>query len=104
MRDLLFATDCVELYLIASENIEKIKGQAFNIGGGIENSFSILELFRFFEDELKIKMRYSQLPSRESDQLVFVANTTKIKSLTNWKPKISKEKGIREIINWMEKN
>lgn len=104
VRDLLFSTDCVDLYLNASENIEKIKGQAFNIGGGIDNSFSILELFAFFEDELKIKMSYSQLPSRESDQLVFVADTKKIKSLINWDPKISKENGIREIINWMEKN
>lgn len=104
VRDLLFATDCVELYLIASRNIESLKGQAFNIGGGINNSFSILELFSFFESKLKIKMTYTQLPSRESDQLVFVADTKKIKSLTEWNPKITKEKGITEIINWLEKN
>jgi len=104
VRDLLFATDCVELYLIASQNIENLKGQAFNIGGGINNSFSILELFSFFESKLKIKMTYTQLPSRESDQLVFVADTKKIRSLTEWNPKIPKEKGILEIINWVEKN
>ena len=104
VRDLLFATDCVELYLQASQNIEILKGQAFNIGGGIDNSFSILELFSFFESKLKIKMTYSQLPLRESDQLVFVADTKKINSLTEWRPKITKEKGIIEIINWVEKN
>lgn len=104
VRDLLFATDCVELYLLASQNIEILKGQAFNIGGGINNSFSILELFSFFESKLKIKMTYTQLPSRESDQLVFVADTKKIRSLIAWNPKITKEKGVLEIINWVEKN
>ena len=36
-------------------------------------------------------MAYSQLPSRERDQLVFVADTKRIKSLTNWNLKTSKE-------------
>lgn len=104
VRDLLFASDCVDLYLLASENIEKISGHAFNIGGGIENSFSILELFTFFEEELNISMKYLKLTSRESDQLVFVANSKKIKSLIPWTPKISKEEGIKEVINWIENN
>ena len=75
----------------ASENIEKIKEQEFNIGGIIDNSFSALKLFVFFVDYLKVKMAYSQLPSRERDQLVFVADTKRIKSLTNWNLKTSKE-------------
>ena len=39
VRDLLYASDCVELYLNAVEKIDSIKGEVFNIGGGIENSF-----------------------------------------------------------------
>ena len=70
VRDLLYASDCVALYVKASESIESIKGQAFNIGGGIENSSSLLELFSFLERELDIEMKYQQLPPRESDQRV----------------------------------
>ncbi|MBD3768177.1 MAG: NAD-dependent epimerase/dehydratase family protein, partial [Gammaproteobacteria bacterium] len=77
VRDLLYASDCVELYLKAADNIETIKGQAYNIGGGIENSSSLLELFQFLEQELDIKMTYQQLPPRESDQRVFVADINK---------------------------
>lgn len=102
VRDLLYASDCVNLYLGASEEINKIKGQAFNIGGGIENSSSLLELFAFLEKELGIKMTYKNLPQRESDQKVFIADISKIKELIGWQPKISKEDGIRKMIEWLK--
>lgn len=84
VRDVLHASDVVNLYFKASENIERTKGQAFNIGGGIENSLSLLELFALLEDNLQIKMNYKQLPFRESDQLVFVANYKKTKKMIGW--------------------
>jgi len=102
VRDLLYASDCVDLYLKASEKIEDIKGKVFNIGGGMENSSSLLELFSFLEQELDIKMTYTKLPPRKSDQKVFVADITKAKGLIDWEPKISKEEGIRKMIKWIK--
>jgi len=101
VRDLLYASDCVNLYLKAAERIDVLKGQVFNIGGGMENSSSLLELFDFLEGELDIKMNYVQFPPRESDQRVFVANISKIKSIIDWKPKISKIEGVRKMIEWV---
>lgn len=100
VRDLLYASDCVALYLKAAETIDTIKGQAFNIGGGIENSSSLLELFNFLEKELDIKMTYKQLPPRASDQRVFVADITKAKELIDWKLLVSKNAGIKNMIEW----
>jgi len=104
VRDLLYASDTVDLYLKASEKIENIKGKAFNVGGGIENSSSLLELFSFLKQELDIKMTYTKLPPRESDQKVFVADITKVKELLDWEPKVSKEDGIRKMIEWVSGN
>jgi len=101
VRDLLYASDCVDLYLKAPKKIDAIKGEAFNIGGGIENSSSLLELFDLLEKILDIKMNYIQLPPRASDQKVFVADITKAKKLIGWEPKISKEQGIRMMIEWI---
>lgn len=102
VRDLLYASDMVELYLKAVNKIDNIKGEVFNIGGGIENSSSLLELFSFLEQELDIKMTYTKLPPRESDQKVFVADITKAKELIDWKPKVSKEDGVKKMIEWVE--
>lgn len=104
VRDLLYASDCVSLYLKAAENIDQIKGQAFNIGGGIENSSSLLELFSFLEQELNITMHYTQLPPRESDQRVFVADSRKARSLIGWQPEVNKAQGIRKMIDWVGDN
>jgi len=102
VRDVLHADDVVNLYFKATESIEKTKGQAFNIGGGIENSLSLLELFALFEDILKIKMSYKELPFRNSDQLVFVAGNNKSRDLIEWKEGKTIIKGIESMIEWME--
>lgn len=101
VRDVLFADDMTRLYFRAIENIDKVQGQAFNIGGGMKNSLSLLELFDILEKELKIKMIYTKLPPRQGDQKVFVADISKAKSLLNWEPKTDKLSGIKQMISWV---
>lgn len=101
VRDVLHADDMIRLYLAAAENIDRACGQVFNIGGGIDNSLSLLELFAFLENELNVRLSYTRLPPRESDQKVFVADIGKAKRLLNWEPRVSKDAGIRKMINWV---
>ena len=98
VRDVLLADDVVSLYFITFEMIEKTKGQVFNIGGGIENSLSLLELFNLLEEMLDIKMNYRKIAWRESDQKVFIANRKKINDFINWCPKSNKFNGISNFI------
>jgi CDP-paratose 2-epimerase len=100
VRDLLHVSDCVNAYVSAYENIEKARGEAFNIGGGIENSMSLLELLLFLEKRLDLKLNYTHLPWRQSDQKFFVADNSKAEKLIGWVPKKSKESGIEDTINW----
>lgn len=100
VRDVLFASDMVNLYFNSLKNIDKCKGKAFNIGGGMENSLSLLELFEFLEIKLQKKLEITNKPWRESDQKIFVANNKKIFDAIGWRPEISKEKGLMEMIKW----
>ncbi|CAG8998574.1 MAG: CDP-paratose 2-epimerase [Candidatus Celerinatantimonas neptuna] len=104
VRDLLYASDCVDLYLMASKKIEKTKGQVFNIGGGINNSSSLLELFSFLEQELDINMIYRKLPPRECDQRVFVADCSKARTVIGWSSKVDKIQGIKNMIEWVSQS
>lgn len=103
VRDLLYADDMVNLYISAAENIDKIKGKPFNIGGGIVNSLSLLELFEYLELSLQIKLNYTQLDPRISDQKFFVADISKISKLLNWQPQINKFVGINKMLEWINK-
>lgn len=103
VRDVLHAEDMIKLYISAPKHIDKAKGQVFNIGGGFENSLSLLELFSFLEKELNIKLNYTKLPPRESDQKIFVADIKKANEIFEWKPQVSKEEGIRKMLTWVDR-
>jgi CDP-paratose 2-epimerase len=104
VRDVLYADDMVNLYLKVVKNIDKTQGQVFNIGGGIRNSLSLLELFDILEDQLNIKLAYKKIPARDSDQKVFVADISKIKQYIGWEPKIDKFSGILKMLKWVDMN
>ena len=101
VRDLLHADDMKRLYMAAVTNIEQAKGQAFNIGGGVQNSLSLLELFTLLEKLQGIKLVYKKLPERESDQRVFIADIAKAKQILGWEPLVSAEEGVARMIEWV---
>ncbi len=101
VRDVLFSEDLISCYIKASEAIEKICGQAFNIGGGIANSLSLLELFSVLEEALGVEMKFERLPWRLSDQKIFVADISKAQSLFGWTPEISCREGVGRMIQWV---
>jgi len=101
VRDVLHADDIVRCYLEAAENIERCAGQAYNIGGGVENSLSLLELFEHLEERTGNRMRYVMQPWRPSDQKVFVADTGKAKRDFGFEPRVGKEEGLARMLDWV---
>ena len=83
------------------QNIDHAKGQAFNIGGGMVNSLSLLELFSLLEAITGVELNYTKISVRESDQKIFVADITKAKDILNWKPEINPNEGISKMIEWL---
>lgn len=104
VRDILNSRDMIDLYIQSSQNIENMSGNAFNIGGGVENSLSIIELIYELEKILGINLRYEQINARESDQLFFVANLEKIQRYIDWRPKVNFSQGLSEMVSWVESN
>ena len=104
VRDILHATDMISLYYTALENVDKACGQAYNVGGTMVQSLSLLELFRMLEEILHIKLEYTKLPPRQSDQKIFVADTGKIENRIGWKPLVKAKDGIMAMLDWVSEN
>ncbi|TRZ47705.1 NAD-dependent epimerase/dehydratase family protein [bacterium] len=104
VRDVLFVSDLVRLYFDAVSQIEAARGQAFNIGGGVDNSLSLLELFHFLEEELGIDMIYRKLSWRHNDQKVYIADIRKAEQRLQWRPLVHKADGLRRMIAWVKEN
>ena len=101
VRDVLHAEDMISLYYAATSKIDSAAGQAFNIGGGMPNSLSLLELFNMLEQITNTKMNFDRLPPRESDQRVFVADLAKAQQVLQWAPGVSAFEGVSKMVDWI---
>jgi CDP-paratose 2-epimerase len=102
VRDVLFIDDLVRCYFAAADHVEAARGKPFNIGGGISNSLSLLELFELLEQHLGVTLAFRCLPWRQSDQKVFVADTSLAESTFGWRPSTGTVEGVGRMITWME--
>lgn len=101
VRDVLHAEDMISLYYAATSRIDSAAGQAFNIGGGMPNSLSLLELFNMLEQITNTKLNFDRLPPRESDQRVFVADLAKAQQVLQWAPGVSAFDGVSKMVDWI---
>jgi CDP-paratose 2-epimerase len=104
VRDVLFIEDLINGYEAAIANIDKIKGQAFNVGGGAKNTMSLLELLAFLEKFFGKKIPLKFADWRPGDQPVFVCDIAKAKEAFGWEPKIAPEKGVELLYDWVKDN
>jgi len=104
IRDVLHVDDLVSAYVAAIENREAVSGQAINIGGGPNNTLSLLELLDYLEKNLDKTITPKSDEWRPGDQPVFVCDLTKAKKLLNWQPKNSVDQGVVKLIDWVSKH
>ena len=104
VRDCLFGTDVAELYLKELENINKVKGQVFNIGGGIKKTASLLEVIDYLNKKGGKKLVLKFKSWRPADQKIYISDVSKIKKTLNWQPKVDVWSGIDQIWNQYTKD
>lgn len=101
VRDVLHSEDLIELYNNAYLAKDNLNGEIFNIGGGISNSLSLLELFDKLSNLLGLDtLHFDKQPRRQSDQDFFVADITKAKQVLDWQPNVSLNSGLAKAIDW----
>lgn len=104
VRDVLFVEDLVDCYLCAIEKIDHLAGMAFNIGGGPENTMSLLEFLSELSELSGTPVDYRMGPPRPGDQPVFISNIEKARALLGWTPQVSRDAGIRKLFAWVNEN
>ncbi|MFE1744328.1 NAD-dependent epimerase/dehydratase family protein [Coleofasciculus sp. H7-2] len=101
VRDILFVEDLVDAFLLAQENIRTLSGQAFNIGGGIENTISLLEFIELIREIHGKKPTVYFDNWRPGDQCYYVSDTRKFQAATGWTPQLSIPQGVRKLYQWL---
>ena len=104
IRDVLDVRDLCRAYEAAIEQREAARGQAFNIGGGPQNTMSLLELLEHLQADLKKNIPLEWDDWRPGDQPVFVCDVRKAQDLLGWQPEIPVKNGVTNLIQWVRHN
>ena len=101
VRDVLYADDLVRAFLTAWDGIGTITGQAFNMGGGPDNTVSLLELIGMIQKLHGERPRVVFENWRTGDQRYYVSDTRRFEAATGWRPRVSAREGIGKLYNWL---
>lgn len=105
VRDILHVDDLVDLVDLQIHQIEKFEGKIFNVGGGLENSASLLEMTSICEKISGNKITIgSESQTRPADLRIYITDNSLIEKEIGWKPKRSVESVFQDIYNWIRDN
>jgi CDP-paratose 2-epimerase len=100
VRDVLAVEDLVDAVERVRANIEKTAGQIYNVGGGMKNATSLVELMELIERVTGKRLRHSSSRARPGDQLFYVTDFQKLSTHTGWKPRLTVRQILERIYRW----
>jgi CDP-paratose 2-epimerase len=104
VRDILDVSNAVEAYLKAWERIDRIRGRAFNLGGGPDNAVSLRELLGHIAGLLgrEVDVRFADW--RAGDQRYFVADTKAAREALGLSPAVPWRQGVALLAEWLRES
>jgi CDP-paratose 2-epimerase len=101
VRDVLYVEDLVEAFMRAWTHVRWIRGRAFNIGGGPQNTLSLLELLSIIGElrERRPDVRFAEW--RPGDQRYYASDTTAFTAATGWTARTEPRVGVAALHRWL---
>jgi CDP-paratose 2-epimerase len=107
MRDVMHSEDLLDLIDHQIHNIEVYNNQTLNVGGGLNSSFSLLELSSYCEEITGNKINIKPIQeTRTADVRIYVSDCSKLNQVNNgaWYPKKSVKDLVSDTFNWLKAN
>ena len=104
-RDFLYVEDLCAAYEKILKS-KKLLGEVTNVG--VDSEISIKNLILKISKILKIKLipvvEKKRVRPQKSEVLRLKCDNTKIKRMTNWKPKYDLDEGLNKLIRWIKED
>lgn len=104
VRDVLYVGDLVRAIEFARSALPLTGGQIYNIGGGPENTTSLIELIEEIEQLTGGKVEWTKDRSRPGDQAIYVSDYTKFMHHSGWKPRFTVRETLAAIFDYWKRN
>lgn len=106
VRDVLDARDVARLYLDEVEDLcgeKKCNGEIFTVGGGPDNTLSLIEAVTAIEELTGNKAEISYEPKRDADQDIYISSLKRVKEVLGWQPEIKFEQTLEDMYEEYQK-
>nr|WP_261368111.1 NAD-dependent epimerase/dehydratase family protein [Pseudosulfitobacter koreense] len=104
VRDVLHVDDAVAAYRSVLDNIDRVSGTAFNLGGGARNAVSLNAVLDQIATLTGRPCDITRHGWRQGDQLWFVADTGLLSARTGWQARIGWQEGLAQLADWLRLN
>ncbi|MDP6575605.1 MAG: SDR family NAD(P)-dependent oxidoreductase [Candidatus Peribacteraceae bacterium] len=104
VRDVLYVDDLVNCYDACIKNMDKVSGEAYNIGGGKSNTMSLLEFMDLLNNEMQMPLHYTFSEVRPGDQPIFISDNSKFMEATGWNANTGVREGIVRLLEWLQES
>jgi CDP-paratose 2-epimerase len=107
VRDVLFTPDVNRLVDKQAKEllIGNVNWGAYNVGGGFDNTLSLIEATQIVEkiSGKKLQVSYDRRV-RRADHCIYISDIRKVSQEFNWTPLVDIETGYRQIHKWIQNN
>lgn len=104
VRDVLCVHDLIHAFDAARRNLRTTRAEVYNVGGGLANTTSLLELVDELESLAGRRMELTRGARRVGDQSVYITDNSKMTRATGWKPETSLKETIALLQRFWEEN
>lgn len=100
VRDYVYVKDVVDGYILLMENIDRLKGEAFNFSSGY--NFSVLDLIQKISLITGKTFRYKISNDQVNEIVSQSLDYTKARNILGWQTKRTFEEGVLETFDWYQ--
>ncbi len=101
VRDILDVSDAVAAYLAVWRNIDRVKGRAFNLGGGPANAVSLRQLLRHLERLVGRSVAVESFDWRPGDQKYYVSDRRAVSDELRLRRPVAWQDGVAGLTRWL---
>ena len=86
VRDVLHVHDLLDAMEAVRRNLKTTRGGVYNVGGGMEQSLSVMEMVQAIEGQTGKRATYEYSLMRPGDQPLYISDFGKLRAETGWSP------------------
>jgi NAD dependent epimerase/dehydratase len=106
IRDFLYVRDTARGFIAAATSSDEALGEVVNLGTGVGVTIGdvVDRVGKIVGKKLNVTTNDDRLRPEKSEVLTLLCSAEKAKKLIDWTPKFDLESGLRETVEWIDKN